>query len=344
MILIDAIYTNHSGSMRLLEYFITYSLKKGLLKNYFFLFDRRLESESLSLVPSDQRLFLEPTESQRRRYYKLLPATVTSVFCFGSVPPPVKIKDRHVVILQHNPFFFENPGYTIRFKLTYLLKRLYIWNRTYKKYDWVVQTQRIKDLLIKSIGLQGERIVINPFFEMNSYDPNQAQSTSANLRFIYPADGVPQKNHEYLFKVWERLYTESGLLPELHVTLPPKYARHIEKIKRLQRMGLKIVNHGFVSKAEMKTLYSQSQFLVFPSFSESFGLPLAEGAAAGLKVIGSDLPYLYQIIEPSAVFNPKDVKSLSNLIISIHEGVTLKGTKILIRDKISELIELIHKS
>lgn len=342
MILVDAIYTNQSGSKRLLEYFIRHTSNKNQLNNYFFLFDQRLESEVVQLVREDRRLFLKPGEIQRRKYYKQLPVNISSIFCFGSVPPPIKVKDRHVTILQHNPFFFENPGYSILFKILYFIKRLYIWTRCFHKYDWIVQTQRIKDILIKSLGINTQRISVLPFFELDFFDDFTPLSLSHPLKFIYPADGVPQKNHTYLFRVWERLHTQHNLSPELHITLPSKYEDHIKTIRRLKHHGIKIFNHGFVSKVMIKELYQKSHFLVFPSMSESFGLPLAEAASTGLMVIGADLPYLYQVVEPSAVFDPKDEDSLVNMIVELHRGKKLKQTKVLLKDQISEVITLIQ--
>ena len=44
--------------------------------------------------------------------------------------------------------------------------------------------------------------------------------------------------------------------------------------------------------------YLSSEFLMFPSLTESFGLGLIEAIECGCKVIGADLPYTYEVCEP----------------------------------------------
>ncbi|MBL7865514.1 MAG: glycosyltransferase [Cyclobacteriaceae bacterium] len=343
MILVDAIYTNQSGSKRLLEYFVRYLAEKKLLDNYYFLLDQRIESEILTIIKDDNRRYLPPGESSRRAYYRLLPANTTTIFCFGSVPPPIKISGPRVVILQHNPFFFENPGYSLYHKVLYLIKRLYIKTRCTPTYSWIVQTNRIKELLIHFLGINPASISVLPFFELSFFDEHAPLPTTFPLKFIYPADGVPQKNHRLLFRVWERLATEHHLRPELHITLPQRYTHHMKTIEQMKTMGLSIFNHGFVSKNEIKSLYHRSHFLVFPSMSESFGLPLAEAASTGLNVIGSDLPYLYQVVQPSAVFDPKSEDSLLQLIFDLHAGKKVQPTRVLLKDHIEEVIKMLQQ-
>jgi glycosyltransferase involved in cell wall biosynthesis len=200
----------------------------------------------------------------------------------------------------------------------------------------------MKSLLMSHLGVQPNRISILPFFEIDFFDDYSDRVLEKPFRFVYPADGVPQKNHSFLFRVWERLSMEHNLAPELHVTLPEKYRLHLDNISKLQQKGVNIINHGFVSKTEMKALYKNAHFLVFPSLSESFGLPLAEAASTGLRVLGAKLPYLFQVVEPSGTFDPADENSLIKLIADLYRGVVLPQTKVVLSDHISELIELIH--
>jgi glycosyltransferase involved in cell wall biosynthesis len=245
------------------------------------------------------------------------------------------------VILQHNPFFFENPGFSIWDKSIYFLKKFYIKSKSTDQYSWIVQTPRIKEILIRTLGVNHDKIFVKPFFESTAKLLTLSDSAD-KLSFIYAADGVPQKNHIYLFRVWEKLFRKHKLAPELHLTIPWHKTRLVKEVNRLKALGLRIVNHGFVSVDELNVLYSQNRFLVFPSLSESFGLPLVEAAQCGLKVIGSDLPFIYQVIEPSAVFNPAVVDSLCKLIISIDNGIELKETRIRVENNIEEVMRLIE--
>jgi glycosyltransferase involved in cell wall biosynthesis len=342
MILVDSIYTNHSGAKRLLEYFISYAYRTSQINDYFFLIDGRLESKFVSLIPSQNYLVLRPGERGRLGYYKNLPSQISAVFCFNSVPPPVEVSTIPVVILQHNSLFFENPGYGIAQKTYYMVKKLYIKAKTRRNYFWIVQTERIRDIIIKSLPVYGEMIAILPFFELKFKKcASPISASQSSFSFLYVADGVPQKNHDYLFRVWEMLRDKYGLLPELHLTIPLNFDSHIQRIEKLRKGGLKIVNHGFLPSSAMENIYSSNKYLLFPSLTESLGLPLVEAANAGLKIIGADAAYIYQVVNPSAVFDLKRIDSLCDIIVSVNSGQELKDTQVLIEDKIDELFKFI---
>ncbi len=59
---------------------------------------------------------------------------------------------------------------------------------------------------------------------------------------------------------------------------------------------------------------SKSQCLVYPSLNESYGMPLIEANALGLNIIGSDLEYLHNIVEPNMTFDPKSAQSIADTV------------------------------
>jgi len=340
MTLIDAVYVNHSGAKRLLEYFISHVFRKKEIDQYYFILDSRLSSEWIQYIPANKLKVIHAKEQVRKKIYANLPENTKAIFCFANVPPPVKIKNIRVSILQHNPFFFENPGYSFLTKIIYAIKKTYIKIKCDPDYHWIVQTERIKQILVCSLGIADRQIHIHPFFKSGNIA--NGKRSADDFSFIYPADGVPQKNHLYLLNVWEEVFKKYGLLPQLHLTIPVDNRNLIHRVDRLKTRGLQITNHGFISVNELNELYAQCNYLVFPSLSESFGLPLVEAAQCGLKVIGSDLPYIYQVVRPSAVFDPHSVDSLCDIILSIKNGLQLKPTEIMVKDNIEELVKFIN--
>jgi glycosyltransferase involved in cell wall biosynthesis len=87
----------------------------------------------------------------------------------------------------------------------------------------------------------------------------------------------------------------------LHLTVTERNPEVLNQIEIYKNLGANVINHGFVNPVDV---YSQCQYLVYPSLTESFGLGLIEGTVAGLQVISSDLPYAHSVVYPSAVFNP----------------------------------------
>jgi glycosyltransferase involved in cell wall biosynthesis len=80
---------------------------------------------------------------------------------------------------------------------------------------------------------------------------------------------------------------------------------------------------------------------LYPSLTESFGLPLLEAAKAGCKIIASDMPYVYEIVDPIEVFNPKDSISISKAIQNVSKNKNYITTPLKITNQINEILNLI---
>ena len=78
----------------------------------------------------------------------------------------------------------------------------------------------------------------------------------------------------------------------------------------------------------MISVYQQAKALIFPSFTEGFGLPIAEAIHYKLPVILSDIPIHHEVAGNDALyFKLNDLLSLTELIKTIHNGsVSLKQT------------------
>jgi len=106
--------------------------------------------------------------------------------------------------------------------------------------------------------------------------------------------------------------------------------------------NLKIFWHGEIEKNKLETIYKRCEFLIYPSLKESFGLPLIEAIQHNCKILASDLPYVYEIIEPSLVFNPNCYKDISKTINFALHSRQLKESKIKIKNKLPEMINYIN--
>ncbi len=69
---------------------------------------------------------------------------------------------------------------------------------------------------------------------------------------------------------------------------------------------------GFVSDAELVTLYRRATALVFPSFYEGFGLPALEAMASGGRVVCANASSLPEVVGDAALmFDPHDAEALA---------------------------------
>ncbi|MCK9401551.1 MAG: glycosyltransferase [Bacteroidales bacterium] len=200
----------------------------------------------------------------------------------------------------------------------------------------------MKELLMTKLRIPSTNVEVLPFFCL-SEQINPLISTKSPNSFIFPSTGLSHKNHFVLLKTWELLHQE-GHNFELHLTIPETDYKLIKLISNLKAKGLKILNHGIITQRELLTLYRSSEYLVYPSLNESFGLPLIEAIQQNCKVIAADLPYSKETIIPTAKFNPYQPSSLKNAILKVtSQKDSEKKSVIIIENKIEYFIELIFK-
>ena len=103
----------------------------------------------------------------------------------------------------------------------------------------------------------------------------------------------PRKNHALLLDVWETLAAE-GDPPTLHIIGRRGWLNE-DLFARLDARPGGVVEHSDATDAEVSAFLSGARALLFPSFAEGYGLPLAEALALGVPVIASDLPALREV-------------------------------------------------
>lgn len=76
-----------------------------------------------------------------------------------------------------------------------------------------------------------------------------------------------------------------------------------------------VIMTGYVTDADLASLYRNSALFIFPSFLEGFGLPVVEAMACGAPVIASDIPSVRDIVNyEGALFKPSDTGEITTLI------------------------------
>jgi len=341
LILLDTVYINRYGGKILLDYLLTYIIEIDDPHNYLYLLDSRLKSDLIAKIPKSNIFIVNPSEIQRIKFYKKLfqNFNVTKIFCFSNVPPPINCKGKKVYIYFHNTLLYAN-NTKINIKLK--LKNLYIQYLNKKYSNWLVQTKLVKKNLSKYLYVKENMILVHPFFTL----PEKKIINEKLNVFFYPADGSTQKNHIYLFKTWKKYFIKYNYSPTLYVTIDEhKFPVLIQKIKLYKNIGLNIVNLGHLNYKEVVNYYASSKYVLFPSLTESFGLPLLEACIYNCKIIAANIDYVHEIIEPSITFN---LNSEDNLVDIIHNCIKndnfLKYPIIKIENNIKEIINTINEN
>lgn len=116
--------------------------------------------------------------------------------------------------------------------------------------------------------------------------------------FVVVGTIEPRKNHLLLLNIWRQLAASLGPdAPRLVVVGRRGWENEnvIDMLERCAAIDGVVRETGALPDHEIATMLRGARALLFPSFAEGFGLPLAEALALGVPVIASDLPALREV-------------------------------------------------
>jgi glycosyltransferase involved in cell wall biosynthesis len=141
-------------------------------------------------------------------------------------------------------------------------------------------------------------------------------------------DNRPRKNLAVLARAWALMGPEPSLGL---VSAGPNDRRYPSLGELAQRTGARrVTSLGWVSEAELEWLYGHAEVVLFPTFYEGFGFPLAEAFVRGVPAVASDIPVLHEIGNGVARFaDPRNpdrwVEEIARLVASSEEGLRLRA-------------------
>ena len=338
MLLVDTLYLTSPGGIVLLKYLQKNLSEKGI--NAYYLIDKRIEN-NFSQCPTIEKSFLESSMKNRKQFYLEHKNDFSKILCFSNIPPPIPLIVP-VYTFFHNVLLLQDCSYLpIKSRIFTFLKRQLIFYYKTNSNTWIVQTEFMKQLLIKKMRIPRKHVEVMPFYCKLNQMISSVSSKKSNS-FIYPSTGIGHKNHIVLLKAWELLY-EAGFNFELHLTIPETDVKLIQLMTVMKSKGINIQNHGIIEQHELFTLYQSCEYLVYPSLNESFGLPLIEAIQQNCKVIAADLPYSKETIQPTSNFNPYRPFSLKNAILdAVSQKDNEKKSLIISENRIDSFIELLN--
>jgi glycosyltransferase involved in cell wall biosynthesis len=183
-------------------------------------------------------------------------------------------------------------------------------------------------------GMSPERITVIPLGLNHPYQPQPAAAARLVLGRMLRDRGLPAgllehggrgfllnvgggqwyKNRRGLLEIFARLQHRLSPAPRLVMVGKPLAP---ELATRLQQLGLaaEVVQLSGVSAAELQALYSTAEALLFPSWIEGFGWPVAEAQACGCPVFTSNRPPMTEVGGDAAVYlDPANVAGAADVI------------------------------
>lgn len=332
MLLIDALYINNSGGLRLLVYLVEELQERNI--KFHLLADSRCRGV-FDALPSVE--YYDASLKIRKRIYSQDLSHYSSVLCFGNIPPLRKLSIPVYTYFHNINLLTLAEAHSAKVKAVSWLKRE-VFKRYKKNTDyWLVQTSNTANELCNHLGESPDRVKLMPFYELPKGVSEIAKQPHGE-GYVFVAVDVPGKSHKELLEAW-RILHKKGVDKTLHLTVQDD-SPLVDKIKEAQHEGVRVVNHGVIPFPEIFSLYKQSKAIIYPSHNESLGLGIVEAIAAGCDVIGSDLPYLHSICKPSGVFNPYSAESIAEAV-SAYESGNKNKSELTIYNQIDELVELI---
>jgi glycosyltransferase involved in cell wall biosynthesis len=128
----------------------------------------------------------------------------------------------------------------------------------------------------------------------------------------------PYKNCEGLLQAWA---LGRGALGDRQLAIvgAPRYERYLDSLRSLAAsLGIAsdVVFVGKLPLEETVRFYQAADVFVYPSFNETFGLPILEAMACGCPVVTSDTSAMPETAGGAAVLsNPKDPATIAQAII-----------------------------
>jgi len=337
-ILVDAVFIHIGGGKTLLEHLLNQFEK--IHDNVYYLLDKRIQKYNLKFLKKNNIEYINGSIFARHSFYKNNKYFFKKVLCLASLPPTIKL-NVPVYTLFHQYSYIKLPlEESFLNKIKWFLKSL-ILSKYEKNTDrWLVQSGNVKKEFSKKFHINIEKISCLPFYDSKKLEKVKKVKKKEN-KFAYISFSYPYKNHYKLIKAFSLAFNKCQK-GELHLTVDKNNRKLINKINLYCRKGVPIYNHGTMNFEETSKLYASSEFLIFPSTMESFGLPLIEAIHHQCKVIVADLPYANFICKPSFKFDPYDVSSIADTIIQSMVSDPIKS-KLIIKDQTSDLINLLLK-
>ncbi len=320
----------------------------------------------VDLFPQEFDLKIIVNKNSISKYYLELLLTLDLTIIYSKIKPIGILREFHFLLLSKkfsfdvfwspsnfSPLFIKNAVWTIH-DLTFLTnpnygQKFYLAKKIYFKaliYFGILNSKKI--ICVSKYTLNQVKSNFNLVFKRNHskflviYEGVLACSavfrkgTKFHKRtLLYLGSSRRHKNLFNLLVAFERVIGVSTLNLVLVGNMQFLSSDERSIIERINKKAIRIKLVGYVSRCELERLYSDSKALIFPSFSEGFGLPILEAFNHKIPVLCSGIEPFIEITNGEALFfNPHSVGSIVNTILRLesmsseeYDALVVRGSK-----------------
>lgn len=176
----------------------------------------------------------------------------------------------------------------------------------------IVQTRWMQEAVMQQCRLPEERVmqVAPSVADLPAYNTDIPFQPN---RFFYPTASAIYKNNAAIYQAC-RILNEKNIHCDVALTLPPQHSK--DDVRCIGRLPYN----------EVIEKYAEST-LIFPSYIETFGFPMAEARKVGTVVLASNCPFSREVLdgyENAYFFDPFKPEELAALMERVILGDIVK--------------------
>lgn len=277
--------------------------------------------------------------SEQFSFYNLINARKHDLMHFPQTNYPIMYSGKFMITIHDLTMVkFATGRASTLFYPFYLIKLLFfklILRMALKNSSKIITVSNfVKNEIVRDYKIDSDKIqvIYNGIDSKLSYNPQNftyfQKLYGLEKPFIfYVGNAYPHKNLERLILAFTAFNQQNRYNLVLAGRSDFFYERLKDNFKNLE--NIKFV--GGLSDEELSKFYSSSQFFVYPSISEGFGIQIVEALGLRSKVCCSNNSVFTEIAESNAVyFNPFDIEdmvSAFNKTISSEEKISQEEIK-----------------
>lgn len=197
------------------------------------------------------------------------------------------------------------------------------------------ETARDLSAFAAELGRPAPEIVVAPLGLETGFAREVPAMTAATPYFVALGTIEPRKNHLLLLHLWRRLAERLGdETPTLVVVGRRGWENEmiVDLLERSPAIRRHVIEANDLPDAALAALVKGARALLFPSFAEGYGLPLAEAMALGAPVIASDLPAFREIAgDRIETLDPLDGRAWEEAVLAFAQAPSTRRDAAILR-------------
>ncbi len=241
---------------------------------------------------------------------------------------PVVVTVHDVSYLQHPEYFTFGRRTQLRCTVAYTIR---------KAAAVLTVSEFSKESILREYNIPSEKIHVVPNASSSDFRVVGREKAVAAARkilgFQQPfvltvGDLQPRKNHVALIGAFANLVAAHPQLPHKLVLVGKDtwFAPKVREAAQNSGVADRIHFAGFVSDADLVSLYNACDCFIFPSLYEGFGLPIIEAMACGRAVACSDTSAMPEVADGAGLlFDPRSEDAMLRAMADILRDSELRG-------------------